>query len=106
MIALAGGEDVFAERALCQSAKERIIADPLEIVRRAPDIIIGSWCGKHFRPERVAAREGWAGLPAVAGGQIHELKSAVILNPGPVAIREGLPALARLFRDWAEGKQT
>ena len=103
MIALAGGEDVFADRAQCQSAKERIIADPQEIVRRAPDIIIGSWCGKHFRPERVAAREGFAAVPAVATGQIHELKSAVILNPGPVAIREGLPALAQLFRDWAEG---
>jgi iron complex transport system substrate-binding protein len=70
------------------------------VVRRAPDIIIGSWCGKHFRPERVAAREGWANVPAVAGGQIHELKSAVILNPGPVAIREGLPALLRLFQEW------
>ena len=102
MIALAGGEDIFAERALCQSAKERIIADPLEIVRRAPDIIIGSWCGKHFRPERVAARDGWAAVPAVANAQIHELKSAVILNPGPVAIREGLPALLDLFRAWAD----
>ncbi len=101
MIAIAGGEDIFAERALCQSAKDRIIADPLEIVRRAPDIIIGSWCGKHFRPERVAAREGWSAVPAVAAAQIHELKSAVILNPGPVAIREGLPALAQLFRQWA-----
>ncbi|MFC5302315.1 cobalamin-binding protein [Azospira restricta] len=103
MIGIAGGVDVFADQARAQSAKERIIADPLEVVRRAPDIIIGSWCGKHFRPERVAARAGWQGVPAVAGGQIHELKSAVILNPGPVAIREGLPALAQLFRTWAEG---
>lgn len=101
MIEIAGGIDIFADRARHQSAKERIIADPLEIVRRAPDIIIGSWCGKHFRPERVAAREGWQGVPAVAGEQIHELKSAVILNPGPVAIREGLPALLALFQGWA-----
>ena len=101
MIEIAGGVDVFADNARQQSAKQRIIADPLEVVRRAPDIIIGSWCGKHFRPERVAAREGWAAVPAVARAQIHELKSAVILNPGPVAIREGLPALAALFRGWA-----
>ncbi len=103
MIEIAGGEDIFADKAREQSAKERIVADPLEIVRRAPDIIVGSWCGKHFRPERVAGRAGWEKVPAVAGGQIHEIKSAVILNPGPVAIREGLPALAALFRAWAEG---
>jgi len=101
MIALAGGEDVFADRATNQSARERIVADPMEVVRRAPDIIIGSWCGKHFRPERVAARAGWQAVPAVAGGELHEIKSAVILNPGPVAIREGLPAMAALFRRWA-----
>jgi iron complex transport system substrate-binding protein len=110
LIEIAGGIDVFADRARHQSAKERILADPLEVVRRAPDIIIGSWCGKHFRPERVAAREGWQGVPAVAGEQIHELKSAVILNPGPVAIREGLPALLKLFQAWAAqteaGRQT
>ena len=101
MIAIAGGDDIFSESAANQSAKDRIIADSLEIVRRAPDIIIGSWCGKKFRPERVAARPGWADVPAVVSGQLHEIKSAVILNPGPVAIREGLPALARLIAQWA-----
>ncbi|MBL8397797.1 MAG: cobalamin-binding protein [Candidatus Accumulibacter sp.] len=101
LIAIAGGDDVFAERATQPSASGRIIADPLEVVRRAPQIIIGSWCGKHFRPARVAARAGWQDLPAVADGQIHELKSALILTPGPVAIRQGLPALHRLFRAWA-----
>lgn len=103
MIALAGGEDVFAEQARAQSARERIIADPQEVLRRAPDIVIGSWCGKHFRPERVAARPGWSALPAVAAGAVHEMKSAVILSPGPVAIREGLPALLHLFERWAAG---
>jgi iron complex transport system substrate-binding protein len=102
MIGIAGGDDVFSENAAKQSAKDRIIADPLEIVRRAPDIIIGSWCGKKFRPEKVAARLGWADVPAVANAQLHEIKSAVILNPGPVAIREGLPALVRIFAQWAE----
>jgi iron complex transport system substrate-binding protein len=106
MIEIAGGIDIFADRARHQSAKERILADPLEVVRRAPDIIIGSWCGKHFRPERVASRAGWSAVPAVAGGQIHELKSAVILNPGPVAIREGLPALLKLFQAWAAQRES
>ena len=101
MIGIAGGDDIFSEAATRQSAKERIIADPLEIARRAPDIVIGSWCGKKFRPEKVAARQGWTDVPAIAGGQLHEIKSAVILNPGPVAIREGLPALARLIQSWA-----
>ena len=101
LITIAGGVDIFSENATKQSAKERIIADPLEIARRAPDIIIGSWCGKKFRPEKVAARPGWAAVPAVANAQLHEIKSAIILNPGPVAIREGLPALVRLFKAWA-----
>ena len=101
LIAIAGGEDVFAERATQQSARERIIADPGEVLARQPDIVIGSWCGKHFRPERVAARAGWDAMPAVRGGCVHEIKSAVILTPGPVAIEEGLPALLKIFEDWA-----
>ena len=100
LIGLAGGEDVFPELARQPGAAGRIIADPMEVVRRQPDIIIGSWCGKHFRPQRVAARPGWSEVPAVRNGRIHEIKSAVILTPGPVAIREGLPALHRLMADW------
>ena len=103
LIGIAGGEDIFAELASRPSAKDRCLADPLEAARREPDIIIGSWCGKRFRPEKVAARAGWQDVPAVCNGQLHEIKSAIILAPGPVAIREGLPALARLFADWASG---
>ena len=65
----------------------------LEVVARAPDVIIGSWCGKHFRPERVSGRPGWSTVPAVVNGRLHEIKSAIILTPGPVAISEGLPLL-------------
>ena len=97
LIAIAGGEDIFAERAASPLARERILADPLEVARRAPDIILGSWCGKHFRPERVAARPGWQDIPAVRNNRLHELKSAVILTPGPVAISEGLPQLLTLL---------
>lgn len=102
LIGLAGGDDCFAAEALRHEAGQRIVADPQEVVRRAPDIIVGSWCGKHFRPERVAARAGWNTVPAVRNGEIHEIKSALILTPGPVAIEEGLPALNRIMLDWAQ----
>ena len=101
LIEIAGGEDVFADLARRPGAAERIVADPLEVVRRAPDIIIGSWCGKRFRPERMLARVGWQDVPAVREGELHEIKSALILSPGPVAIREGLPALADIVARWA-----
>lgn len=97
MIEIAGGEHIFADRAAMPLARDRILADPLEVVRRAPEIIIGSWCGKHFRPERIAARPGWAEIPAVRDGRMHEIKSAIILTPGPVAISEGLPQLLDIF---------
>jgi iron complex transport system substrate-binding protein len=97
MIAIAGGENIFPERAALPMARDRILADPLEVVRRDPEIIIGSWCGKHFRPEHIAARPGWANVSAVRSGQMHEIKSAIILTPGPVAISEGLPQLLAIF---------
>jgi iron complex transport system substrate-binding protein len=93
LIEIAGGENIFADRAASPMARDRILADPLEVVARAPDIIIGSWCGKHFRPERVSGRPGWSTVPAVVNGRLHEIKSAIILTPGPVAISEGLPLL-------------
>ncbi|RIX48467.1 MAG: cobalamin-binding protein [Rhodocyclales bacterium GT-UBC] len=96
LIEIAGGEDVFAERARSPLAKDRRPA-PEDVIAAAPEIIIGSWCGKHFRPERVAARPGWENIPAVRAGRLHEIKSAVILTPGPVAISEGLPQLLELF---------
>ena len=79
------------------SARDRILAEPLDVVARDPEIIIGSWCGKHFRPERVAARPGWAEVPAVRNGEMHEIKSAIILTPGIVAIRDGLPLLEKIL---------
>lgn len=65
-----------------------------------PDIIIGSWCGKKFRPQKVAARRGWQQLPAVRQGELHEIKSAIILQPGPAALFEGLDALHSIIADW------
>lgn len=101
LIGIAGGDDCFPELASQAMGKNRIIADPLEIARRKPDIIVGSWCGKKFRPERVAAREGWADVPAVRDGQIFEIKSADILQPGPAALTDGVAQLHRIVMDWA-----
>ena len=85
---------------LSHPAKNRIIADDAEIVRGAPDIIVGSWCGKKFRPEKVAARPGWEAVPAVQHGQLFEIKSADILQPGPAALTDGVQQLHRLFVQW------
>ncbi|TFW10072.1 cobalamin-binding protein [Oxalobacteraceae bacterium OM1] len=100
LIGIAGGDDIFPELATRRAAKERIIADPLEVVRRAPDIVIGSWCGKKFRAETVVARPGWDAIPAVRDGHVLEIKSADILSPGPGAILDGLPQLHRVVADW------
>jgi iron complex transport system substrate-binding protein len=101
LIRIAGGDDIFPERAEKSLARDRIIADGDEIVRRSPDIIIGSWCGKKFRPERVATRTGWKEIPAVRDGELHEVKSPIILQPGPAALFDGLDALHAIVADWA-----
>ncbi|HEY2969449.1 MAG TPA: cobalamin-binding protein [Casimicrobiaceae bacterium] len=100
LIDIAGGSDIFAERALSSLARGRIVADPQEVVRSRPDIIIGSWCGKKFRPERVTARVGWTDIPAVQNGELHEIKSPIILQPGPAALTDGLDALHAIIMRW------
>ena len=82
--------------------RDRIIADPMEIVRRAPDLIFGSWCGKKFRPGARRGAPGLGGVPAVRDGELHEIKSALILQPGPAALTDGLAAMHALIRRWAE----
>ncbi len=101
LIRIAGGEDCFPEMAAQPLAKDRIFADDSPIIASAPEIIIGSWCGKKFRPERVRERPGWERLPAVRDGEIYEVKSALILQPGPAALTEGVRELARIIHDWA-----
>jgi iron complex transport system substrate-binding protein len=102
LITIAGGVDCFAEMSTQPSAKYRIIADPLEVVRRAPDIIIGSWCGKKFRIDHVAARAGWEAIPAVQNNQLFEIKSCDILQPGPAALTDGLQQIRHIIRQWAQ----
>ena len=101
LVRIAGGDDIFPERAAEPLARQRILEDADEVIRRAPDIIFGSWCGKKFRPEKVAARAGWQAIPAVRDGELHEIKSPVILQPGPAALTEGVSEMARIIRAWS-----
>ena len=100
LVGIAGGDDIFPELAACGLGKDRIIVDPLEAVRRAPDIIFGSWCGKKFSARNVAARPGWADVPAVRDGELHEVKSSIILQPGPAALTDGVRELHRVISAW------
>ena len=96
LIAVAGGDRYFRRPCRqCKSANDRIVT-AAEIIARAPDIIIGSWCGKKFRPEKVMSRPGFDRLPAVRRGALHEIKSPLILQPGPAALTDGLAALAAI----------
>ena len=102
LIHIAGGEDCFSDLASSYLAKNRIIADKSDVVRRAPDIIIGSWCGKRFHPDTVAARPGWNAIPAVREGHVYEIKSCDILQPGPAALTDGVRQLHEIVKTWRE----
>ncbi len=101
LIHIAGGKDCFADLANSAGAKGRIIADGDEVVRRAPDIIIGSWCGKRFQPEEIKARPGWQTIPAVRDGHLYEIKSPDILQPGPAALTDGVRQIHNIVQQWA-----
>jgi iron complex transport system substrate-binding protein len=100
LIGLAGGDDVFGTLALGKSAKERIVTAE-QVVAARPDIILGSWCGKSFVPKKVAARPGFDTIPAVRDGFLREIKSPLILQPGPAALTDGLDALEAIIAEWA-----
>lgn len=99
LIEIAGGEDVFAALRGGQGAKQRIVQEDA-VIAAAPDIIIGSWCGKKLRPEKIRARVGWEAIPAIRDGQIFEIKSPLILQPGPAALTDGLAALIKIIDGW------
>lgn len=103
LVGVAGGDDIFPERAVMPLGKDRILADDSETIRRDPQLILGSWCGKRFRPDQVAARPGWSAVSAVRTGHIAEIKSPIILQPGPAALGDGLEALAAAIRGVALG---
>ena len=98
LVEIAGGEDVFRELSHSHAAQGRVIADPQTVVARQPEVIFGSWCGKKFRPDRVAARPGWDEIPAVRTDQLFEVKSADILQPGPAALTDGVRRLHEVLK--------
>jgi iron complex transport system substrate-binding protein len=104
LIGIAGGEDCFPELGKESSAKKRIITDPSEVIRRAPDIILGSWCGKRFRPEQLRARPGWEAIPAMRHGQVFEIKSPDILQPGPAALTDGVRQIHAIVQRWVASR--
>ena len=99
LVEIAGGEDIFAEQSHSQAAAGRIVSDAALVIRKNPEVILGSWCGKKFRPERVAARAGWHSIAAVKDNRLFEIKSADILQPGPAALTDGVQRIHELLRD-------
>jgi iron complex transport system substrate-binding protein len=102
LIEICGGDDVFVEHRAFPGAKERILADPLEPLRRDPDLLIASWCGKMFKPEVVRQRPGWEAFRPNLTNELHEIESSVILQPGPAALTDGVQALMRIFDRWEQ----
>jgi iron complex transport system substrate-binding protein len=101
LIGIAGGEDIFGELGRSSLAKDRIIADPMEIAARRPDVILASWCGKKVQIDQIRTRPGWEEVPAVRDDRIHEIDSSIILQPGPAALTDGLDEIHRLLAEWA-----
>ena len=104
LVSIAGGEDVFAELSRSQAATGRIVNSDA-VLAKAPEVLIASWCGKKFRPERVRSRPGWESVPAVRDGELHEVKSAEILQPGPAALTDGVRRLQAIISGWGERRR-
>ncbi len=97
LIEIAGGTDIFAERATKPEARERIVSSD-EVIARSPDVVLASWCGKKVKLDSFKTRAGWSAVPAVAAGRIVEIKSPLILQPGPAALTDGLDAIRAALR--------
>ncbi len=92
LIRLAGGLDVFPDQSRAPAAKDRIVTSE-QVIAASPDVILASWCGKKVNVARIRDRPGWDAIPAVANGRIHEIKSPLILQPGPAALGDGFEAV-------------
>jgi iron complex transport system substrate-binding protein len=100
LIGLAGGDDIFGEKSQGSLAKDRIIADHDEVVRRNPDLIIASWCGKKFKRDKLVGRKNWEQINAVKNNFVFEINSSIILQPGPAALTEGIKTIAGMIQHW------
>jgi iron complex transport system substrate-binding protein len=105
LVRIAGGDDIFPEIATESLAKQRILANDGEILRRDPQVVFGSWCGKKFQPATVAARPGWQRVSAVRDGQLFEIKSPIILQPGPAALTDGLVEMHAHLARWVAARR-
>jgi iron complex transport system substrate-binding protein len=101
LVEIAGGEDILKDLSRSQAATGRI-HDGRRVVEAKPDVMLASWCGKKFRPEKVTARPGWEGIPAVRDGELHEIKSAEILQPGPAALTDGVRRIRERLAAWSQ----
>jgi iron complex transport system substrate-binding protein len=101
LIEIAGGDSIFPELRKCQGAKDRIV-NPVDVIERDPQVIIGSWCGRQVKKDLIRAREGWSSISAVRNDRIYEIKSAYILQPGPAALTEGLRQLHAILNSAAD----
>ena len=99
LIEIAGGEDVFVKLSGSEAAKDRIVTSE-QVIKVSPDVIIASWCGKKVRDENIRKRDGWASIPAVYNNRIYEIKSPLILQPGPAALSDGLDRLKKIIRQF------
>ncbi|MEM6698442.1 MAG: cobalamin-binding protein [Bacteroidota bacterium] len=106
IVELAGGIDIFPEHKNAYLAKDRILQNPQTVVKRDPDIILASWCGKAFRKEKLMDRDAWTSIKAVRNDEVHEIKSEIILQPGPAALMDGLPMIHEIFRKWVERRMS
>jgi iron complex transport system substrate-binding protein len=97
LIEIAGGDPVFPTLRHARLAKDRILSSD-QVIAAAPDVIIGSWCGKPVRKEKIASRTGWDSIPAVRDKQIYEVKSTYILQPGPAALTDGVQQLHAILK--------
>ncbi|MEY3385552.1 MAG: hypothetical protein RIR53_363 [Bacteroidota bacterium] len=102
IIEICGGMDIYAENRVHPDAKSRIVADTLDPVRRDPDIMVASWCGKMLKPDRVRARPGWEAMRPLRTGFLREIPSPVILQPGPAALTDGIDAMMMIFDEWEQ----
>jgi iron complex transport system substrate-binding protein len=100
IVELCGGVDIFSEHRVFQDAKSRIIPDPNIIIERNPDIIMASWCGKGVKKEKITSRTGWNGINAIRNNQLFEIKSPIILQPGPAALTDGMDAVKAIIDAW------
>jgi len=102
IITLGGGIDVFDELSKESLAKNRIIEKHKEVIKRNPDIILASWCGKKFKKKKMLARKGWESIKAIEEDQVFEINSSIILQPGPASVSEGLEIIFAIVKQWQE----